>query len=66
MSLSARIHANKCAVRDCARTRARDTDVCGDDLNEKWANRLDRQDDGTYLRRRSFTARDESGLLRAA
>lgn len=62
MTLSDRIHAHKCAVRDCARTRAQDTDVCSDDLNAKWRNLLDRQDDGTYLRRRTFIARDETRL----
>lgn len=59
MSLLERIHANKCAVDDCARQRAADSDVCQVDLTEKWANRLDRNPDGlTYRRRRTFVPRD--------
>lgn len=67
MTLLERIHANRCAVVDCARERAADSDVCSADLVEKWRNRLDRNPDGvTYRRRRSFTLRDETGLVRAA
>ena len=66
MSLLARIHANRCAVVDCTRERARDAQVCRDDLNELWLNRLDRQPDGSYIRRRSFVARDLTGQLGAA
>jgi hypothetical protein len=62
MSLLSRIHANKCLVRDCTRERATDTDVCRADLNEKWQNRLNREPDGSYTRRRTFTARDETRL----
>lgn len=60
MTLLDRIHANRCAVRDCSRERARDSDVCSADLTEKWHNRLARQEDGSYLRRRVFTAREET------
>lgn len=66
MSLTDRINANRCRVRDCLRERAADSDVCRDDLREKWANRLDRQPDGTYTRRRLFTARDQTNRLAAA
>jgi hypothetical protein len=60
VTLLDRIHANRCAVRDCARTRVPDAQVCEADLIELWNNRLDRQPDGTYTRRRTFTARDET------
>jgi hypothetical protein len=66
MTLLDRIHANQCAVRDCSRTRAQDAEVCRADLNELWAHRLDRQADGTYLRRRTFALRDETGWVKAA
>ena len=58
MSLLDRIHANRCAVQNCARARSIDSDVCSSDLAEKWANRLSRQEDGTYRRRRTFAPRD--------
>jgi hypothetical protein len=60
MSLLARIHANRCLVRDCTRQRLPDAQVCRDDLGELWANRLHREDDGSFTRRRVFTARDET------
>lgn len=59
MSLLDRIHANKCAVRDCARAKAPDADLCRDDLTELWHHRLNREDDGTYTRRRTFPLRVE-------
>lgn len=58
MTLSERIQANECAVRTCDRRRAPDSAVCREDIGELWANRLDRQSDGTYLRRRVLPARD--------
>lgn len=67
MSLYERIHANRCAVDDCDRERAADSDVCTADLNEKWANRLDRNADGrTYRRRRTFVAADLTSQIRSA
>ena len=66
MTLLDRIAANQCKVRDCTRERAADTDVCRADLNEKWANRLNPEPDGTYSRRRTLPLRDESGWLRVA
>lgn len=59
MSLLARIHENRCLVRDCTRQKAQDAQVCRDDLGELWRNRLNREDDGSYSRRRTFTARVE-------
>lgn len=61
MTLLSRIHANRCAVIDCTRERAQDSDVCRVDLNEKWADRLDRNPDGSYSRRRTFVARELYG-----
>jgi hypothetical protein len=66
MSLLARVHANQCLVRDCSRTRAPDAQVCDADLTELWHNRLVRQADGSYLRRRTFPARDMTGYRVAA
>ena len=66
MTLLERYRANECAVRDCARARHADAAVCDSDLGELWANRLVKQADGTYIRRRAFAARDESGWVRAA
>lgn len=66
MTLSERIAANRCAVQDCERERAPDAAVCRDDLDELWAHRLIRQPDGTYLRRRAFRGRDETGWTHAA
>lgn len=61
MSLLEReIRATRCAVTDCTRDRAPDAEVCARDLDELWLRRLDRQPDGSYLRRRAFIARDES------
>ncbi len=60
------VAAQKCAVQDCDRHRAQDALVCRDDLAELYHNRLDRQPDGTFLRRRSFVARDETRRLVAA
>jgi hypothetical protein len=60
MSLLARIHANRCLVRDCTRQRLPDAQVCREDLGELWANRLNREPDGSFTRRRTFTARDET------
>lgn len=58
MTLLDRIAARRCAVVGCTRERVADAQVCRDDMRELWANRLDRQTDGTYLRRRTFTPRD--------
>lgn len=58
MTLLARIHANRCAVRDCTREKAPDAAVCREDLTELWHNRLNREPDGSYTRRRTFPARD--------
>lgn len=62
--LLARIHENLCKVVGCSRERVPDSDVCGEDLNAKWRNELDRQPDGTYVRRRAFAARDLTGSVR--
>ncbi len=58
MTLTERYAANRCAVVDCNRQRHLDAAVCRDDLNELWHHLLVRQADGTYLRRRTFTARE--------
>jgi hypothetical protein len=58
--MSGLLERMRCRVVDCARARALDSDVCTTDLAEKWANRLARQPDGSYLRRRVFTAREET------
>lgn len=58
MSLMERIAARRCAVVDCDRERVEDGPCCRDDMRELWMNRLDRQPDGTYTRRRTFTARE--------
>ena len=58
MSLTERINARKCAVVACDGDRAADSLVCGEHLTEMWANRLDRQPDGTFVQRRRFAARD--------
>lgn len=66
MSLLERIQAaQKCAVVDCDRHREPDAQVCRDDLGELWANRLDRNPDGTYRRRRALPARDLTRLVAA-
>lgn len=66
MTLLSRIHANQCRVEGCTRERAADAAVCADDLRELWNNRLDRAEDGTFVRRRTFVARDETGYVRHA
>lgn len=59
MTLTQRIEAaTRCAVDECERQKAPDAAVCREDLNELWSNRLVRQADGTYRRRRPFAARD--------
>jgi predicted amidohydrolase len=65
MTLLSRIHANQCAVVGCSRARAQDAQVCATCLGDLWANRLDRQPDGSYTKRRTFVARDETGRLAA-
>lgn len=40
-----------CAVRTCTEDRSPDALVCGRHLTELWGNRLDRQDDGTFVPR---------------
>ncbi len=62
MTLTERIHANTCSVEGCERKRHPDAVVCRDDLGELWANRLLRQGDGSYVRRRTFAARDLTGV----
>ena len=64
--LLARVVANRCAVRGCERERTPDSIVCRADLNDLWGGRLDRQPDGSYVRRRVLPARDETGLIRGA
>ncbi len=66
MTLLERIRANRCAVVDCQRERMADAAVCRDHMGDLWGNRLDRLEDGTYQVRRTFAARDESWLGRAA
>ena len=53
-----------CRVRDCGRHRAPDALVCDADLRELWSNRLHKEPDGSYTRRRTFPARET--LWRAA
>lgn len=62
MGLLSRIEARQCAVVGCAHERAGGSDVCRADVTEKAARRLVQLADGTYLRRRAFVARDETGL----
>jgi hypothetical protein len=57
MTLSERIAANECAVVECQRHRVTDSLFCHEHLGEMWANRLDRQPDGSFLPRRRFPAR---------
>jgi hypothetical protein len=66
VSLLARVHAAQCAVDDCDRERAPDAALCREDLNALWRHELDRQQDGTYTRRRTFAARDFTGQVRGA
>lgn len=64
MSLLSRVvEATTCKVQGCDRHRAKDALVCDVDLGELWANRLDRQPDGTFIRRRTFAARDLTGQI---
>lgn len=66
MNLSERIQAaEQCRVVDCGQRRARDSQVCRDDLTELFANRLDRNPNGTYRRRRALAARDEESGVAA-
>lgn len=67
MSLLERVRqAETCRVVDCDRHRAPDALVCADDLTELWRNRLTRQPDGTFTRRRAFAARDLTRQVIAA
>lgn len=67
MSLLDRVQANEtCVVVGCDRQRVPDSKCCRDDLNALWRNELTRQPDGTYLRRRTFAARDLTRLTRSA
>jgi hypothetical protein len=58
MTLLDRITARQCRVVDCTRERVEGALVCRDDLRELFRNRLDRNPDGTYSRRRTFPPRD--------
>lgn len=58
--LDRELRATRCAVVDCNRERLPDAELCRQDTNELWLHHLDRQADGSYLRRRVFIARDES------
>lgn len=64
MTLSERIHANECAVKDCHEPRLPDAVVCRQHLNDLWAHRLIRV--GPEYVESRLSARDESGWLRAA
>jgi hypothetical protein len=64
--LSRVVEATTCRVQGCDRARARDAQVCAADVTELFMNRLDRQPDGSYTRRRTFAARDLTGSLRVA
>jgi hypothetical protein len=66
MGLLDRMRATRCAVVDCERERAPDAAVCREDLNALWRHELARQPDGTFLRRRTFAARDLTGAIRSA
>jgi hypothetical protein len=57
-SLLDRIAARQCAVENCNEDRARDTDCCDRHQTDKWMHRLDRNPDGMYSLRRTFTARE--------
>jgi hypothetical protein len=58
--LSRVVEATSCKVVDCTEPRARDAQVCAKDLTELYMKRLDRQPDGTFIRRRQLRARDET------
>lgn len=59
MSLSERIAARQCAVKDCHEDRLPDSLVCHDHIGDLWANRLDRDGD-TYVPRRRFPPVDRT------
>lgn len=62
MTLLERIHANAaCAVVACDEARVPDSLFCREHVADMWANRLERQPDGTFLAYRRFAARDETG-----
>lgn len=63
--LLARMRANLCAVVGCERQRLTDAVLCRDDLGRDYRHELDRQPDGTFLRRRLLGARDLTGQLRS-
>lgn len=66
MSLSERIAANTdCAVAACDRGRVPDSLFCRSHLAEMWANRLQRQPDGTFVPHRRFAAKDLSDWTKA-
>lgn len=58
MSLLDRINAaESCAVVGCERHREPDSLFCREHLADMWANRLDRQDDGTFIYSARFRGR---------
>lgn len=60
MTLADRIAARQCAVVECAEPKADDAAVCERHLTDLYMHRLDRNEDGTYQPRRTFTPRDET------
>jgi len=59
MTLRERIAATEgCAVVGCERHRTTDSLFCADHLNDMWANRLTRQDDGSFIPARRWVPRD--------
>lgn len=65
MTLLERIEANRCVVADCARAKLPDAIVCASCLNLLWGNKLVRLADGSFIERRTFRPRDETGRIAA-
>lgn len=64
MTLSERIAANECRVRECSEPRAPDAEVCSEHLTDLWMHRLTRRGDEYVVG--LFEARDETGRLHHA
>jgi len=59
VTLSERIaERESCAVVACDRHRQRDSLFCAEHLNDMWANRLTRQEDGTFIPAKRWIPRD--------
>lgn len=64
-SLLERIAARRCSMEDCTEDRTADAQLCPRHLASLWRNELDRHADGTYVARRRFAPRDETGRVAA-